>query len=188
MSPLDLHQFLANAQEFTVPNPDGATRINQLFQEMLGVIDLTPQSHRVEWDSHRLTATVTATPQFSVPESAINATTVYHHIGVQREDSPTTRNWFVTVQYPGLSSAIEVLRAAVDETQVVDLLSADNAPAATRKAGFRQPLIVWPRGTLIIQRDGSILGGHSALCEYVRVIEGAPGTAQIQTDLTGGFV
>jgi len=185
-----LQQFLADASRLVIPSGRGLTVIKDILQDMRGVVDFTPQASRIEWDQHLLTATVTSAPQFSVPQTAFNVTTIYHHISVQRLVGAGTDDWFVSVSYPGLSVPIQVLRNSVPEADgMVDLLAL-NFPGSGQRLIMREarPLILWPRASLIVQRTADILGSQSVRMQYVREIIGAPFSAELVDDITGGFV
>ncbi len=186
-----LQQFLAGAIPRTIPSGRGASVLTDISQNLQAVFDLTRQASLVEWDAHTITAAVTSTPQFAVPQTAFNVTTVYHHIGVQRVlGIVDTVDWFASVSYPGLSVPIQVIRVSVEEGDgMVDMIGMA-FPGSGQRFVYRnaQPLVIWPGGSLIVQRSVTILGTDSVRMEYVREIIGGPNSAQLQTDLTGGFV
>jgi len=186
--PVDLQQFLARSDISKIPSSRGLTVINDILRDMRGIVDFSPQASEIEWDSHLLTAVVTATPQFSIPPTAFNETTHYHHIGIDRLDNPTTARWFVSVSYPGLANPIRVVDLSINEVNNRDLLSLEVAAAATNVGRRGRPLIIWPQGSVIIQRVGDILGTERVRVEYVREVVGGPFSAEVQDDLTGGFV
>jgi len=189
MPPINLQQFLANASHRVIPDSRGGTVVNDIDTDLRAVIDLTPQSDQIEWDGHVITASVSGTqPQFSVPQTAIEAVTIYHHIAVQRDDNPdASAHWFISVAYPGIGAAIEVVNTFIDERRMSDLLASKFSSAAGTLVRNARPLIVWPRGSLIIQRLGTIGVGEAVRAQYVRQVKGGPATAEQVNDLQGGF-
>lgn len=185
--PFDLQRYLAIASERVIPSGRGLTVIKDILQEMRGVIDLTPQSTEIEWDDHFLTATVTSFPQFSIPATAFDEITVYHHLSVLSVPGGTAP-WFATVSYPGLGFPIRFLEAIISDTTTRDLLRVDPAGDIRKTIALGAPLVVFPTGSLLIQRGTAILGAETSRCSYVRQVFGGPASAELQTDLTGGFV
>lgn len=189
MPPIDKQRFLAGVQRRIVPPTVGVSDLNELMAQVRAVLDVTPQTDQVEWDSHLLTATVTSTPQFSIPETAFNEITEYKHVAIQRLDNPaSSAGWIMTVSYPGLAVAIRVIGTNTAEANMQDLLASRPALAVSNTNVYGQPIVVYPRGSIIVQRIGDILGGERVRMQYVRVVRGGPASAELQTDLTGGFV
>lgn len=183
---VDLKQFISAAVSRVVPTQYAQPVIEDVSQEMLFTLDLSPQAKRIEWLTSSFTLTGVTHPRFDFPVVPIDETHVYRHIGVS-DSAAGVQGWDVSILYPAVGRRfLEAFQYNLG-TNNGNLLSASATGSSLNSRGGR-PLFVYPGGILRVERGADGALNDVIDVDVLREVIGGPLTAAITAGIVASEV
>jgi len=149
---LSFQQFLAQAQNLTIPNQTNTQSVTEMADLLFPTFDMTEQACQMEWANSSVTLVGADQPEFVLPEVPFDEVHEYKFLGVRNVGTPAVTVWHVDVGYPGIGVSMRE-DFQFNTTDNFNILSIQT-PANNRATVNGKSLFVYPRGKLSLCQEG----------------------------------